>query len=254
MQSCPVSDTPRILGQAITMSMSEKVVPMGILDRFEQRVDRLVNGAFAKAFSAEVQPVEIAAALQSEVDDRAIIVGAGRTVVPNSFIIDLSSPDFQRLNSYAAPLKIELEGVLREHITEQRYTTLGLVSVNFELDPELATGVFRINAEARDSGGVAVDQVEIATRRGPHVVIDGFSHPLTRQKTVLGRGTDADIRIDDNGVSRKHCEIVLSSPPMVRDLSSTNGTWVQGQRITELNVTSDVDINIGSTTIQFRMR
>ncbi|MEY3278282.1 MAG: hypothetical protein RLZZ426_768, partial [Actinomycetota bacterium] len=71
MQSCPVSGTPRILGQAITMGKSEKVVSMGILDRFEQRVDRLVNGAFAKAFSAEVQPVEIAAALQSEVDDRA---------------------------------------------------------------------------------------------------------------------------------------------------------------------------------------
>jgi pSer/pThr/pTyr-binding forkhead associated (FHA) protein len=237
------------------MGKSEKVVSMGILDRFEQRVDRLVNGAFAKAFSAEVQPVEIAAALQSEVDDRAIIVGAGRTVVPNSFVIDLSSADYQRLNSYAAPLKLELEGVLREHITEQRYTTLGLVSVNFELDPELATGIFRINAAARDSAGQAVEQVETAaSRRGPHIVIDGFSHPLTRQRTVLGRGTDADIRIDDNGVSRQHCEIVLSSPPLLRDLSSTNGTWVQGQRITELTVSSDVDINIGSTTIQFRMR
>ncbi|MEY2634281.1 MAG: hypothetical protein RIS75_221, partial [Actinomycetota bacterium] len=100
------------------MSGLEKVVFVGILDRFEQRVDRLVNGAFAKAFAAEVQPVEIASALASEVDDRAVIVGAGRTVVPNSFTIDLSSADYERLSAYAAPLKLELEGVVREHITE----------------------------------------------------------------------------------------------------------------------------------------
>ena len=37
---------------------------MGILDRFERRLDRMVNGAFARAFKAEVQPVEIASALQ----------------------------------------------------------------------------------------------------------------------------------------------------------------------------------------------
>ena len=237
------------------MSRLEKVVFVGILDRFEQRVDRLVNGAFAKAFAAEVQPVEIAAALTSEVDDRAVIVGAGRTVVPNSFTVDLSSADYQRLNAYSAPLKLELEGVVREHITEQRYTTLGLVAVTFELDSELDTGIFRINAEARDSGGEAVEQVDsAASRRGPHIVIDGFAHPLTRQRTSLGRGTDADIRIEDNGVSRRHCEIVLSSPPVLRDLGSTNGTWVQGQRISEVSLNVDVDINIGSTTVQFRMR
>jgi pSer/pThr/pTyr-binding forkhead associated (FHA) protein len=86
------------------------------------------------------------------------------------------------------------------------------------------------------------------------LVIDGFAHPLTRQRTTLGRGTDADIRIDDNGVSRRHCEIELTSPAVLRDLGSTNGTWVQGQRVSEVTLNTDVDINIGSTTVQFRMR
>jgi hypothetical protein len=52
-----------------------------MLDKFEQRVDKMVNGAFAKAFKSEVQPVEIAAALQKEMDERAAVVSRARTVV-----------------------------------------------------------------------------------------------------------------------------------------------------------------------------
>jgi len=228
---------------------------VGILDRFEQRVDRLVNGAFAKAFTAEVQPVEIAAALQAELDDRAVIVGAGRTVVPNRFTVDLATEDFNRLAGFENPLKTELISVLREHITEQRYTTLGQLNIEFANDENLTTGIFRISADADDDArGDDVSAAGISTRRGPHVVINGFAHSLTQQQTVLGRGTDADIKVEDNGVSRRHCEIVLSAPPVLRDLNSTNGTWVQGQRISTLTLSADVDITVGSTSIQFRIR
>ena len=64
---------------------------MGVLDRFERRLDRLVNGTFARAFKSEVQPVEIASALQRECDDKAAIVGRGRTIVPNTFRVELGS-------------------------------------------------------------------------------------------------------------------------------------------------------------------
>jgi len=63
---------------------------MGILDRFEQGVERVVNTAFAKAFHGEVKPVELASALRREVDDRAAVVDRERTVVPNQFTIELS--------------------------------------------------------------------------------------------------------------------------------------------------------------------
>ena len=55
---------------------------MGLLERFEDSLDRLVNGAFARAFKAEVQPVEIASALQREVNDRAAVIDRSRTVIP----------------------------------------------------------------------------------------------------------------------------------------------------------------------------
>ncbi|MEO9221346.1 MAG: DUF3662 domain-containing protein [Mycobacteriaceae bacterium] len=91
---------------------------MGLLDRFEQRLDRLVNGAFAKAFKAEVQPVELAAALQREMDDRAAVVSRGRTLAPNAFDVDLSAHDYDRLSVYAQTLAGELADLASEYATE----------------------------------------------------------------------------------------------------------------------------------------
>jgi hypothetical protein len=228
---------------------------VGILDRFEQRVDRLVNGAFARAFETDVQPVEIAAALQAEVDERAMIVGAGRTVVPNSFTVDLSESDYARLSQFDAPLREELSSALREHISDQRYTTLGKIAVSFNRDSSLGTGIFRVNAAVLDESGAPVEAIEQAvTRRGPHLVVNGFVHNLTRQATIIGRGVDADIRLDDTGVSRHHCQISLAMPPILKDLGSTNGTWVADERITEINLVNDLDFTVGATVIQFRMR
>jgi hypothetical protein len=229
---------------------------LSILNKFERRVDRLVNGAFAKAFATEVQPVEIAAALQREVDDKAVIIGAGRTVVPNVFKVELSTADFERLNAFAYALNLEMAGFIREHITEQRYTTLGGIEVSLGLDSKLNTGIFRVTAIAKDNAGVEnPDPTSDLTRGGaPHVVVDGYVHALTLQRTVIGRGTECDIQIQSNGVSRKHCEIQMTTPIVLRDLGSTNGTWVKGQRITELELLSDVDITLGDSVIQFRIR
>ena len=122
---------------------------MGLLDRFEQRLDRMVNGAFARAFKAEVQPVEIAAALQREMDDRAAVVSRGRTVVPNVFVVDLSPHDHDRLSVYAGTLTEELAAMVREYAEEQRYTFLGGTSVELTRDDALETGLFRVHSEAK---------------------------------------------------------------------------------------------------------
>ena len=223
-----------------------------LLDRFEQRLDRLVNGAFAKAFKAEVQPVEVAAALQRELDDRAVVIGAGRTVVPNIFTIEFSSRDFERLMAFESPLRTELIDVIKEHANTQQYLLIGGVDITFMEDPALDTGLFRVRAEAKDTG--TSEPADTSTRRGPHVTVNGLVHPLTRHTTKIGRGTDADIRIDDSGVSRHHAEIVLSVPIILRDLESTNGTWIGKERITEVELDRDTEIRVGPATIQFHVK
>src|SRR5213082_1170451 len=85
---------------------------------------------------------------------------------------------------------------------------------------------------------------------GPQV---GELHKLKPdQPTVIGRG-EADLRIDDDGVSRKHCSIQpRGRGALVVDLGSANGTFVGGERIRERLLATDDHFQIGvSTTLKF---
>ena len=117
---------------------------MGALDRFEQSLDRLVNGAFAKAFRSEVQPVEIASALTRELDEKAVPLGPGRTVGPNTFTVELGPRDHDRLAPYAQPLGAELASMVREHADAGGVALLGPVEVSLTRVDRLSTGMFRV--------------------------------------------------------------------------------------------------------------
>src|SRR5256885_5901850 len=105
---------------------------MGVLKKFEQRLEGLVNGTFAKVFKSEVQPVEIAGALQRECDNNATIWNRDRTMVPNDFVVELGPHDYERLNPFASQLSQELSGIVKDYATQQRYSFIGPVEVHFE--------------------------------------------------------------------------------------------------------------------------
>src|ERR1700735_3549208 len=90
------------------MRIGEGGTPVGVLSRFERRLEGMVEGSFARAFKSERQPVEVASAVQREMDDRAAIVAQGRTLVPNDFVVEIAETDFDRLEVYAASLGVEL--------------------------------------------------------------------------------------------------------------------------------------------------
>ncbi len=102
---------------------------MGVLQRFERRLGGMVEGMFARAFKSEVQPVEVAATLQRELDERAAVVGRDRILVPNHFVVELGDHDYDRLAPYEKPLTHELGAMVREHAEDQRYTFVGPVDV-----------------------------------------------------------------------------------------------------------------------------
>jgi diguanylate cyclase (GGDEF)-like protein len=78
----------------------------------------------------------------------------------------------------------------------------------------------------------------------------GEMYKITRERTVIGRGQKAHVRMMDDGVSREHCEIVLKGEKAVlRDLASTNGTFCRGNRITELELADGDKILVGSGTV-----
>ncbi|MBB0232952.1 DUF3662 domain-containing protein, partial [Streptomyces calidiresistens] len=119
---------------------------MGLLKRFEERLEGLVNGTFAKVFKSEVQPVEIAGALQRECDNNATIWNRERTVVPNDFTVELSPGDHERLAPYSTQLGDELAGMVREYAKQQRYTFMGNITVRLERAENLDTGLYRVRS------------------------------------------------------------------------------------------------------------
>ena len=237
---------------------------MGLLQKFEDSLDRVVNGAFAKAFKAEVQPVELASALQREVDDRASVLDRDRTVIPNVFHIELSHHDYTRLAVFKDALASELATLVTNYAGEQHYTLLGQARVTMSEDDELETGIFRVRSEAKAEVTSKVGAVLPITPESPsgapapngggqpRLEVGGQAYPLVRAITVLGRGTDADIRVEDPGVSRKHCEIVVGTPAIVRDLNSTNGTFLDGQKISESALEDGAVVKIGGTSLVYR--
>jgi hypothetical protein len=227
---------------------------VGVLQRFERRIEEMVNRPFARAFKAEVQPVEIASALQRECDDRAAIVARGRTMVPNQFTVALGPHDHERLNVYADALCHELSGMVREHAEEQRYVFLGPVSVHFERDDELETGRFRVRS-AVVADAVAADPVRgVDARRtgSPWLEVNGTTFALTSPVTRIGRGAETDLRIDDPSISRDHAEVRRQGGDVVIvDTGSTNGVVVNGHRVTQARLEDGANVTLGSTNMIF---
>ncbi len=225
---------------------------MGVLDKFEKGVERVVSNAFAKAFKSEVKPVELASALRRELDDRAAVVGRDRTVVPNAFTIELSPADLEQVLDWGAePLADELAANVTEYATGQRYAFLGPVTVAFIENAELETGRFLVTS-ATVRGAVAPATTVAASQRHPLVDIDGQRYLLTGPVTVIGRGSEADIIIDDPGVSRRHLEIRVTPDAVIAtDLGSTNGTYVEGHQVPAATLVDGNTVTIGRTRILF---
>ncbi|MEV7953745.1 FhaA domain-containing protein [Streptomyces sp. NPDC088252] len=286
---------------------------MGVMKRFEQRLEGLVNGTFAKVFKSEVQPVEIAGALQRECDNNATIWNRERTVVPNDFIVELSTPDYERLSPYSGQLGDELSGLVRDYAKQQRYTFMGPIKVHLEKADDLDTGLYRVRSRTLASSssqqqepqgrpgqqgqppypgpgrtpqptggygyppssappmpaapppGAGRPGAPSSDRHPPAgpsplpntqvrrwIEINGTRHQISRPTLVLGRSTEADVRIDDPGVSRRHCEIRTGTPSTIQDLGSTNGIVVDGQHTTRATLRDGSRIVVGSTTIVYR--
>ncbi|MDQ6649487.1 MAG: DUF3662 and FHA domain-containing protein [Actinomycetota bacterium] len=143
---------------------------MGVLQKFERRLEGLVEGAFAKVFKGVVEPVEVAGALQREAEARKTIVGVNRILVPNDYTVELGSADHERLVPYAQPLSAELGAMLEEHATEQGWSFIGPVRVRLEHNDSLDTGVFRVRSGVAAAGEPVVAAAAPAESKRPTLV------------------------------------------------------------------------------------
>jgi hypothetical protein len=228
---------------------------VGVLQRFEQRIEEMINRPFARAFKAEVQPVEIASALQRECDDRAAIVARGRTMVPNSFTVALGEHDYERLDLYRDALREELAAMVHEHAEEQRYAFIGPVTIDLVLDESLPTGRFNVRSAAVAGAVGRPTSTGSQPKQAPGVPwveVGSTTYPVSRPVTRIGRGVDSDLRIDDPGISRDHAELRRSGGDVtVVDVGSTNGVVVDGERVAQARLRDGNRVRLGNTTLVF---
>lgn len=217
---------------------------MGFLDSIERGLEKAVNGAFAKTFRSGVEPVEIISALKRELDTSASVVSRDRILVPNRLTVRVAPADFQRLRRMGDTLLDELSSAVQSHARSSGYAFPGPVDLGLEPDDAKSTGMLEIVSESEAGEVVWTAVVDIKGRR----------HPLRRGRTVIGRGSDADITLDDSGASRKHAEIVWDGTrAQVSDLGSTNGTTLNGRALKTALLEPDSIIDIGATRIVYRV-
>ena len=250
---------------------------MSVFRSLEARIEGLVEGVFSRAFSSEVQPVELARKLAKEMDSHKT-TSVSNVYVPNQYTVHLSAQDREKLEGYERSLEQELSGYLLEHARKQGYDLLTRPEVNFNTDDRLRLGEFGIQTRLvkgpAQSGGKAEPAEEgrtmvytspapppakmsesqpaaklsraVVEAHGRHYVLDGPT-------AVIGRSNDVECSLPDPNISRRHAELRQDQGGdwEIADLNSTNGIKVNGRRVASAKLRRGDQVTVGTTTFRF---
>lgn len=252
---------------------------MNFFRNIETRLQGLFEGTFNRAFSSEVQPLELARTLAREMDSHKT-AGVSRVYVPNEYTVHLSDADREKIEGYERSLEQELSGYLLEHARRRGYDLMTRPSVKFNTDTRLRLGEFGIEARLVkppvregaaprqvDETHTAVYQVASADPapapvpdrdpppfmpRAKLALEDGI-RTVSGPRAVLGRSSECDCPIPDPNISRRHAELRQRSSGAweIVDLNSTNGVKVNGRRVTSAVLEEGDRVTVGTTTFRF---
>jgi hypothetical protein len=233
---------------------------------------------FSRAFSSQVQPVELARKLAKEMDAHRT-ASVARTYVPNQYTVWLSAEDHRRLEGYERSLEQELSGYLLEHARRKDYALLTRPEVKLQTDDRLRLGEFGIQtrlvkpparqgeeASQGEHGHTMVYSVPPKQtrreRRRPEgrlvetkaiVTMDDRRYVLEGPVAVLGRSRDSDCVFSDPNISRHHAELRRGSTGdwQIVDLGSTNGIKVNDRRVDSSRLSPGDEVTLGTTRFVF---
>lgn len=219
---------------------------MGLRD-LERAIERSVDGVLGRVFRSEVSRLEIAKRVERELE-AGTRRGPGHTrVMPNEIEVRIHPDDAKSLESEPAEIERDLLSMARSQARDSECSFEGPLVVTVTATPEAQRGTIEVFATAEHSiAGVPP---------GTLIYPDGYRYDLAAsgpQGIVLGRDISSDIVIDDERASREHAHVRPTARGwIVEDVGSTNGTRVNGFRMTaQLLVDGDI-VTIGATTFTF---
>lgn len=217
-----------------------------VLKSFEDRLERMVEGMFSRAFKSGLQPVEVGRRLIREMEASRTVDVSGRALAPNRFVIRISEEDYQRFAEFEKSLIAELAATVRGYAAQENLSFIGRVSVELQADPSIRVGMFRLHPSYDER----LPEVEPdGWLEGP----DGVRYRLKNGVMTIGRLSTGDIVLSDPNVSRRHAELhPLGDTYQLVDLGSTNGCKVNGQRIERQVLVDGDELTFGPVTLRFR--
>ena len=242
------------------------ITQMNIFKEFEKKLEGLFEGVFLRAFRSGVQPVELGKKLVRELEGHKTIGVSSRVYAPNRYKVGVSPKDYSRFESYQAVMATELENLLISYIKEKGYVVLDRPRIRLVEAERLREGEFWIKVAMEGelpTGPEPVQTREGILRRahpvGPAVLelLDsGEASPVftvDKEAVQLGRVADNDIVLPDPNVSRVHARVMRRGDSFViTDLDSTNGTWVNEERVSEAELADNDVVRLGSARLIFR--
>ena len=211
-----------------------------VLNKVENRLERLFERTLSRPFKNALQPVEIGTRIVREVDLTRRLSSQG-PISPNQIRLWLGPVDAARFEGFQKALVSELEETVRQHAVSEGYSFVGPVVVEIFIDDDIKIGDLAVKTEF--VGGESQPRL---------IASDGRSFPVGEHPLIIGRSPDVAVVVNDTNVSRRHAEVWRTSEGVaVRDLQSTNGTFVNGHRISAVSLSPRDDITVG--TLHFRI-
>ncbi len=211
-----------------------------VLKKVESGLERIFERTLSRPFKNALQPIEIGTRIVREVDLTRRLSTQG-PLSPNVVRVWLGPVDAQRFDGFQKALVAELEETVRQHALNEGYSFVGPVSVDIFIDDDVKPGDIAIETDF--VGG---------TSEPRFIASDGRIFTLGETPLVIGRSPQVSIVINDSNVSRQHAEVWRTAEGVaIRDLRSTNGTFVNGHRIDAVSLSPRDDVTVGN--LHFRI-
>lgn len=236
--------------------------PLGFVESVLQAV---VEGSFRRLFSPRLQPVEVARALDRVMESERVVAAAS-VDVPNHYVAHLNPIDFERFASFRGGVERDAAAYLDRRAAEGDFRPIGRIRVELVADPNVPRSFVRCQATFEDPPEPAApEEIEhtrrlepvVVARRGHAAVVlageDGQELRLDAGSVTIGRGIENDFVVPDIRVSRNHAVIEPGRDGwIVRDLQSTNGTYVQGKRVRQARIGPGAELSLGGYRLSLR--
>ena len=214
---------------------------MGLLDKLEKSIEKVVRKPFNATFKSLLDPIEIASQIKTSMDSQ-VSLDQEQKLVAHRYQLLVSPQDFEALSADQLNLDRNLTETIGEYLKAKNYSTVDDLRFILGKSESLSVGELEIN----------VMQTETDVYWQPFIEFEDQKLALPKGRTRVGRGSEADVKLNDRTLSRIHLELLFNGEKAgVRDLGSTNGSFLNGQKFQEGPLVNGDTIACGNTEIRF---